>query len=143
MHRAARNDARRLHFDSRKRHVLERTLAVDRIAQGIDDAAEQALAHRHFDDGAGALDDIAFLDAAVIAENDDADIVGFKVERHAFDAAGELDHLAGLDLIEAIDARDAVAHRQHLTHFGDVCFRSEIGNLLFENRGDFRGPDFH
>ena len=38
-----------------------------------------------------------------------ADIVGFQVQRHALDAAGKLDHLAGLDIVEAVDAGDAVA----------------------------------
>ncbi len=33
-----------------------------------------------------------------------------EVQRHALDAARKLDHLAGLDVVEAVDARDAVAH---------------------------------
>jgi hypothetical protein len=33
------------------------------------------------------------------------------------DAAGELDHLAGLDIVEAVDAGDAVTDRQHLADF--------------------------
>src|SRR3546814_11981560 len=40
----ARDDARRLHFDAHALLGLDRTLAVDRIAEAIDDAAEQALA---------------------------------------------------------------------------------------------------
>ena len=39
---------------------LDRALAVDRVAERVDDAAEQALADRHVDDGAGALDGRAF-----------------------------------------------------------------------------------
>ena len=79
------------------------------IAQRIDDAAQQSLADRKVHDGAGALDRVAFLDRAVVAEDHHADIVGFQVQRHALDAAGELHHLAGLHVVEAIDARDAVA----------------------------------
>ena len=110
VHRLARNDAGRLDVHAAAfGDALIGALAVDRIAQRVDDAAEQALADRHVDDGAGALDGVAFLDGAVVAEDHDADIVAFEVQRHALDAAGELDHLAGLDVVEAVDAGDAVA----------------------------------
>ena len=107
----------------------DRALAVDRIAERIDHAAEQALADRHVHDGAGALDGVAFLDGAVVAEDHDADIVAFEVQRHALDAAGKLDHLAGLHIVEAVDAGDAVADRQHLADFADLGFLAEILDL--------------
>ena len=78
------------------------------------------LADRDVHDCAGALDGIAFLDRAVIAENNDADVVGFKVQRHAADAAGKLDHFASLDVVEAVDAGDTVTDGQHLTDFRDL-----------------------
>ncbi len=80
---------------------------------------------------------------AVVAEDHDADVVALEVERHAADAARELDHLAGLDVVEAIDAGDAVADRQHLSDFGDFRLLAEILDLLFEDRGDLSGLDFH
>ena len=143
VHRFARNDAGRLDVDARARVGLDRPLAVDRIAERIDHAAEQALADRNLDDGARALDGLAFLDLAVGAEDHDADIVGFEIERHAAHAALELDHLAGLHVVEAVDAGDAVADRQHLADFGDFRLLAEILDLLFEDGGDFRGADIH
>ena len=143
VHRAARDDAGRLHVDAAAFGRLDRALAVDRIAERVDDAAKQALADRHVDDRAGALDDVAFLDVAVGAEDDDADIVAFEVQRHAADAAGELDHLAGLDVVEAVDAGDAVADGQHLADFGDLGLLAEILDLVFQNCGNFRGADVH
>src|SRR5262249_39499702 len=121
----------------------ERALAVDRIAEAVDHAAEQPAADRCVDDGAGALHRIAFLDVAVVAEDDDADVVGLEVERHAANAAGELDHLAGFHLVEAVDAGDAVADRQHGADFGHIGFDAEVLDLLLEDGGDFRGADFH
>ncbi len=109
VHRPARNDAWRLDVDAGAFGGVDRTLAVDRIAERVDDAAEQFLADRHIDNRAGALDGLTFLDVAVVAENDDADIVALEIERHAAHAVLELDHLAGLDVVEAIDAGDAVA----------------------------------
>ena len=122
---------------------VDRALAVDGVAQRIDDAAEQALAHRHVDDGAGALDRFAFLDGGVGAEDHHADIVGFQVQRHALDAAGELDHLAGLHVVEAVDAGDAVADAQHLADFADFRFGAEILDLALQDRGDFGRLDIH
>ena len=143
MHRLAGNDAGRLHVDAALLARLDRALAVDRIAESIDHAAEQRLADRHLDDGAGALDDVAFLDVAVVAENHDADIVDFEIERHAARAVGELDHLAGLHLVETVDAGDAVADRQHLADLGDFRLLAKILDLLLEDRGDLSGPDIH
>ena len=122
---------------------LDRALAVDRIAERVDHAAEQALADRRVHDGAGALDGLAFLDLAVVAEDHDADVVGFEVQRHAAHAVLELDHFAGLDVVEAVDAGDAVADGQHLADFGDLGLLAEILDLVLEDRGNFRGADVH
>ena len=143
MHRLARDDARGLHFDAHALVGHDRALAVDRIAEGIDHAAEQALADRNVDDGAGALDLVAFLDLGVRAEDHDADVVGFEVERHALNAVRELDHLAGLDLVEAVDAGDAVTHREHRADFRDLGLGAEIGDLVLDDLRDFCGADFH
>ena len=43
----------------------DRALAVDRLAERVDHAADQRLADRHLDDAAGALDLVAFLDLRV------------------------------------------------------------------------------
>src|SRR4029450_441166 len=143
MHRLARNDAGRLDVDTHALVGLDRTLAVDRVAQRVDDAAEQALADRGIHDGAGALDGLAFLDLAVGAEDHDADVVGFEVERHAAGAVLELDHFTGLDVVEAVDAGDTVADGQHLSDFGDLSLLAEILDLVLEDRGNFRGADVH
>src|SRR6202012_6066575 len=141
--RLARDDAGRLDVDAHAFVGLDRTLAVDRVAERIDDAAEQALADRCIDDGAGALDGLAFLDLAVGTEDHDADVVGFEVQRHAARAVLELDHLAGLDVVQTIDAGNAVADGQHLPDFGDLGLLAEILDLVLEDRGNFRGADVH
>src|SRR6478735_3861991 len=143
IHRLAGNDARRFHVDAALLVALDGALAVDGIAQRIDHAAQQRLAHRHLDDAAGALDDVAFLDVTVVAEDHDADIVDFEVQRHAARAVGELDQFAGLAIVEPVDASDAVADRQHLADLGNFRLLAKILDLLFEDRGDLGGPDIH
>src|SRR5690606_10690747 len=143
VHRLPRDDAGRFDVDAATLIGLDRTLAVDRIAESVHDAAEQRRTDRHVDDGAGTLDRVAFLDVAIVAEDDDADIVGFEIERHAADAARELDHLTGLDVVEAVDAGDAVADRQNLTDLGDFGFLAEVLDLVLEDCGNLRGADVH
>src|SRR5439155_17117504 len=142
-HRLARNDAGRLDVDAHALVGLDRALAVDRVAQRVDDAAEQALADRRVHDGAGALDGLAFLDLAVGAENHDTDVVGFEVQRHAAGAVLEFDHFTGLDVVEAVDAGDTVTDGQHLSDFGNLSLLAEILDLVLEDRGNFRGADVH
>src|SRR4029078_9116145 len=135
MHRVARQDAGRLDVDAHLLVGLDRALAVDRISEAIDDAAEKTFTDRNFDDGASPLDRIAFLDRAVVAENNDADVVGFEVQRHATDAAREFDPLTGVDVIESVDAGDAITHRKHLADFGNFSLFTEVLDLILEDRG--------
>ncbi len=143
MHRLAGNDAWRLHVHAAHLGRLDRAFAVDRIAEGVDHAAEKALADRGFHDGARALADIALADVPVVAENNDADIVDFEVEGHAARTVGKFDHFTGLNVVEAVNAGDAVTDGEHLADFGDFCFLPKILDLVFENRGDLGGPDIH
>ena len=63
---------------------------------------------------------IAFLDLGVVAEEHRAHVVGLQVEHEAEHAAGELQQLAGHRLLEAVDARDAVADLDHAPGFLEV-----------------------
>ena len=63
-HRLAIDDAWRDALDRHERLGRDRTLAVDRLTQRIDDSAEQLFADGHRDDASGALHDVAFLDFA-------------------------------------------------------------------------------
>src|SRR5690606_8216251 len=143
MHRLAGNDARRLDVRDAAFGRLDRALAIDRIAERVDDAAQQALAHRAVHDRARALDGIAFPDLTVGAEAHDANVVAFEVQRHAADAAWEPDHLAGLDIVPSVDARDPVADGKHAPDLGDFNLLAEVPDLVLEDRRDFGGLDRH
>src|ERR1051326_2514065 len=56
----------------------------------------------------------------VLAEEHDADVVLFQVERESGDVVRELHELAGHDALQAVDAGDAVADRHDRADLGDV-----------------------
>src|SRR5918999_362451 len=64
------------------------------------------VADRDFEEAAGGLDRVAFLDAEVVAEDDRADRVFLEVEDLAHRAVLEFEQLAGHRAAEAVDARD-------------------------------------
>ena len=123
--------------------VGDRALAVDRLAERVDDAAEQLVADRHRDDAAGALDLVAFLDLRELAEQHGADALLFEVQRDAEHAVRELEHLAGHRVVDAVDARDAVADRDDAADFGDVDVDGEAADLLADDLGDLFSFDVH
>ena len=80
---------------------------------------------------------VAFLDFRVFAQQHRAHLVFFQVHGDAGNAVRELDQLAGHDLFQAVNARDAVAHRDHRADFGDIDRAFVILDLLAQNAGDF------
>ena len=109
----------------------------------IDDPAQQLLANGHRDDSAGALDDVAFLDLGVLAQQHRADAVLFEVQRDAEDPVRKLEHLARHGPLDAVNAGDAVAERDDAAHFGDVDLDRVAANLLADDLGNFFSFDVH
>ena len=88
---------------------LDRALAVDRLAERIDDASEHPFSDRHLQKFAGGFDLSAFLDFRVFAEDDRADFGFFEVQREAGDAVPEIKHLVQHRARKAFNFCDAVA----------------------------------
>src|SRR6202035_1025394 len=88
---------------------LDGALAVQRLTQRPDHAAEEGVADRDGQDLAGPLDLLGLLDLVELAEDDDADLAHRRVGRQAPDAVLELEQLAVHGRGQALDPRDAVA----------------------------------
>src|SRR6266576_4485188 len=74
LHRLPGNDARRLELEWARLRRLDWPEAVERVAERVDDAAEQPFADRDARDLAGPLDRLAFLDVLPLAEERGADV---------------------------------------------------------------------
>ena len=84
--------------------------AVDGLTQCVDHAADHGIAHRHGDYLAGALDDAAFFDADIRAQQHDGNGIFLKVLGHTVFAVVKLEQLACHALFQTAGPGDAVAH---------------------------------
>ena len=133
VHGFARNNARCLNVHFFVRFGFDRPLAVQRIAERVNNATQKPLADRHAHNITGPFNRIAFANITVGTENHDTDIVFFQIERHAANAAGKLHHFTRLHIVEAVNPGNAVTDRQNLAdfrHFGSLV---ETFDLLFQN----------
>ena len=141
VHRLAADDAGRLDLHAARLHVGERALAVDRDAEGVDDAAEEAVADGHREDLAGGLHRRALADGPAVAEDHGADRVLVEVEGQAPDAAFELEQLVHARTGQAGDGGDAVAHLDDPADLGGLQVGREALEVLLERCGDVSGVD--
>src|SRR6185369_13105211 len=139
-HRLPVHDAGRQTLDGVELLGLDGTLAVNRLAERVDHAAHHGFAHRNRHDAAGAANLVAFLDASELAQQHRADLIFFQVERDTGNAALEFDQLAGHDVLQAVNAGDTIAHRDHRAGFRDVHRTVVVVNFLAQQARDFICP---
>jgi hypothetical protein len=139
----ARDDAGSLDLDLATLGGVQRPLAVHRNPQRVDHATHQRIAHRHLRDVPGSLDQIALADRLEVAEQGHPDVVLLEVQDQTHDVVAEVQELAGHGLLEAIDARDAVAGLEHRPGLHDRHPLVKSFDLPANDLADFFGADFH
>src|SRR4051794_18972507 len=80
LHALAIDDTRRLELERAVLIRLDRPAAVERIAERVDDSAEERLADRHRSDAAGTADRLPLLHMLPLAEERCSDIVLLEIE---------------------------------------------------------------
>ena len=119
-------------------------LAVERVAERVDDAPQQLLADRDLEQLARPLDGVALDHVLPRAEQHDADVVGLEVQREARHVVRELEHLERLAVLEAVDAGDAVGHGEDGADLGQVGLALvEALDAALEDAGDLVWLDLH
>mmetsp|Transcript_16446 Transcript_16446/g.36308 ORF Transcript_16446/g.36308 Transcript_16446/m.36308 type:complete len:319 (-) Transcript_16446:42-998(-) len=129
----ARDDARCLQLHAPALGRVEGASAIDGCAQGVDDTAQELLPDGDIDDGAGALHAVALDDGAIVAEDDNTNIVGLQIQGHALQAARELHHLACLHALETINTGDTIPDAEHSAHLLDIRLVLEVRDPVAEN----------
>ena len=134
-HALASDDAGGDALDGQRLGGVDRALVVDGLAEGVDHAADQPLAHGHGHDFAGALDLVALFDLGVVAQQHGADLGLVEVHGETRDAVGELDQFARHHLVQPVHAGDAVAQRDDRADLVDLNPLLVVLNLLAEQLG--------
>ena len=100
-----------------------RSLAVNGLTEGVDNAAQKSITRWHLNNTLGSLDQIAFFNKGVGTKQNRADTVFLKVQYHTEYVARKLQKLAGHALFQSMDPRDAVSDLQHSTGIFDLKLR--------------------
>ena len=143
MHAFAGDDPGGHHFDPAELFGVDGALAVQRLADSRDHAAQNGLADGHLGDAAGPFDHVAFLDVNVFAHDGDTHVVLFEVEHQPQDVSRKLDELEGHHLLQTVHTGDAVTHRQHDAGFAQLDFLVIVRNLVLDNLTNFFCAQFH
>ena len=130
--RTAADDPGRKLLDRVRDLARNRTLLVQRLAERVDDAAEQPLADRHLQQLAGRAHLAAFRELRVVAEHDHADLGLVQVQGQASDAVAEVDHLVVHDVAEPLDLGHAVTNLADHAHRLPARRRFGSGDLGFD-----------
>ena len=143
LHGLSLDDARGLELEGAPLRRLDRAEPVERVAERVDDAAEEARADRNAHDLAGAAHRLALLHMLPLAEERNADVVLLEVERDPGHAVLEIEPLERDAVLETVDARDAIADLEDAADLREVGLDVELLDSVLEDRGDLFGAKFH
>ena len=141
VHRSAGDDARRLDLEAAVRLGVDRALAVDGLAERVDDPAQHDVAHRDRQDPSGLLDSVALFDLLGLAEHDGADRVLVEVQRQPERPAFELQQLVDGCLRQPRHPRDPVTDLEDTSDPRLLERGAETADVLPQRLGDLIGVD--
>ena len=120
---------------------LDLALAVDGLAQSVDNTANKALAYRHAGTLMGTHSGRALVDLAILAKQDATDLVLLNILDHALDPGVKHHDLAVHGVVHTVNGGNAVAYANNLAHFLVILVKVVIGDLLAENGYDLIRTD--
>ena len=136
VYRCALDDARGGTLDRTGLCCIDGALAVDRLAQRVNDAAQHCLTDRDLHDALRALYRVALTDILVGTQDNGADEILFKVLRHAVYAARKFEQLTRHAVLQTMDMRDTVAYGDDRTDVGQLDLALVVRDLLLDNITD-------
>jgi hypothetical protein len=115
------------------------TLAVNGVAESVDDTAEHLRADGDIHNLAGTLDSLTLLDETIGTEKHNTDLAGLEVHAHALDARGELDKLLSLDVGHAVHTGDTITDGKDTASLSETGLLLDTTDSLLEDGRDLSG----
>src|SRR5579863_6856685 len=124
------NDAGGEALDGKRLIGGDGPLVIDRLPERVHYATNHGVAHRHGENLARPLDLFAFLEFGELAKDDGAYLVFLKRERQPGNAVRETEQFAGHDLVEPVQAGNAIAQRHDGPDFVHLDLGIVVRDLL-------------
>ena len=131
------SNARCFNFNVAEFGGLDFAFAIDRLAQCIDNTADNSVPYRDLHQTACSLDCVAFLNGFGAPQKNGTYVAFFQVKSHAIYAVRQFKQFAGHAVFEPIDMSDTVADFKNRTNFIDIEVYFVVFNLFFNDRCNF------
>ena len=138
-HGLAADDAGGLHLHAARLGGVDRALAVERLAEGVDDAAEQGVADGHGLDAPGGLDGLLLFEAVDLTQDDGTDGVLVEVEGEPQRPVLELEQLVHRRTGQPGDPGDAVTDLDDAPDLLGAHGRGVVLDVALQRPGDLTG----
>ena len=122
---------------------VDRTLAVDRLAQGVHHATDQSRSDGNGKNAAGRLDRVAFGNMFVFTENNRTDGITFQVESETIGVVGEFEHFALHHVVQTVNTANTVGNRNDGPLGTEISGDPEAFDSLLQQFADFTGIKLH
>ena len=122
---------------------VDRTLAINRTAQGIYNAANHSLAYWNLHDSAGSLYLGTFLNLGLATENNGTDVILLQVQNQAIYIVTKIQQLTCHSLVQAVDMGDAVTDFDNSANLINIQINSIILDLILDDGSYFFRIHFH
>src|SRR5699024_5236515 len=137
------HDTRCRRFNRPCLRCFNRTFAINRLTERIDDTSQKFLTDWYLHDSSCAAYFIAFFNICKWAKDNDTDVRFFKVLGHPHDTVGELYKLTSHGIIQSVSPGDTVTDFDHRSDIGNFNNRIERFDLFFDQCTDFFSFNAH
>ena len=137
------NNARSNFFNNVKLSCFDRAFTVNRLTQGVNNAAFQCGSDGNLQNAAGSLNDIAFGNMCVVAQNNGTDGISFKVKSKTVCVIREFKHFALHHVRKTMNTANTVGNGDNRTFSAKVGVQTHTFDSLLQQLANLTRIELH